>query len=233
MNRILKLLVILTTLIVIFSCKKNDKKYISKEDAIEIPETIVDGNSVNKIKQLFEKINLHESENSGEKLYEFADSKTKLYYKNLINISINSDSTFIRNQTIYDKMMILLTRGKYSSNELKVLKGKDLFIDHYNKLAVVPSIVRDRILLNIKVRNDSATAELNSKIMRYSQIRIIKFIKENKEWKYNFTSFYDVNTKLMTKMLSESEETEDQYLSYIIRVSGIKKEYQKIWHPSE
>ena len=59
----------------------------------------------------------------------------------------------------------------------------------------------------------------------------MEFIKENNEWKYSFTSFYEINAKDMAKMLNESEETEDEYLRYIVGASGVKKDYKDIWKP--
>ena len=208
-----------------FSCNNNVKKSSNFEEIeeIEIEETIIDNSSEIEIKELFQKINLYESENKGEKLFELADSKTKSYYNNLLNISINADSTFVRNQNIFDKMMILLIRGRYNLNELETLNEEKLFADFYDKLIVVPSIVKDRVLLNLKIQDSFATAELNSGMIKYSKKKIVEFIKENNEWKYSFTSFYEINAKDMAKMLNESEETEDEYLRYIVGASGVKK----------
>lgn len=228
----MKHLTILSLFILFFlSCKNTKIQNQTTEKNDEIAETVLDDNPKETIANVFEEVKNGMLKNNGNKLYKVSDEKSKKYYNTLLTNCLKADSTFVRNQNIFDKLFILFIRGKFNKTQLEKMNEKDLFISYYN-FSLNNFMVKDWILLDVNIKDNLAHAKLNSRLIRYKENKPLLFTKEKEEWKFDFTSLYKVHAKTMTKMLEASEgETEDEYLSYSLRMQKINKPYKELWKP--
>lgn len=185
----------------------------------------------NEITELYEQIKEAEINKDLEELFEFSNQNTKDYFNNIKSITLFADSTYIRKTGIFDKIMILRFRATLDADELNLMTTKSLFRHYFLNVRNIKSAIKDRVLKNIKVSDSIATAEVNSKIFPYPDKFVVKFSKENNQWKYDFPSYFEINQKNLEKMNSSAEFNEDRYLKSVLRMQNTKRTYNELWTP--
>jgi hypothetical protein len=184
------------------------------------------------IEIVFQTVNVYESDKIYNKLFEISNQNTTEYFKNIKAISLSADSNYVRSLNTFDKLLVLQIRGSYELSELDTITEKQLFVDYYNGVQSMKTAIMDRVLKNISGNDTTAQGEINSRMMPYPDKVIVKFTKEGDEWKYDFPSYFEANNTNIEKSRSmDSSESEDDYLSRVLRLKGIQKSYNNLWIP--
>jgi hypothetical protein len=186
-----------------------------------------------EIKALFENEKNAEINADAKTLLDLADKNSIIYFEKIKNICLKSDSVSVRALNIFDKNLVLTFRGNLKFEELNAMTSADLFIYYFKSVIGLKSAIEDRILNNIKIFGNSATAELNSKAIPYPDVFIVKFYKEGNTWKYDFTSYFEINSHNLEKMNKMFDTSEDDYLHEVLPRKGVNKPYAELWLPLE
>jgi len=189
------------------------------------------GQEEKDIRLLFEKEKNAESNVDAKALLALADRNSINYFEKIKYITIKSDSATVRALNLFDKNMVLTYRGKLTFNELNTMTSKDLFVYYFKSVIGLKSAIEDRVLINVRIMGNSATAELNSKAIPFEDIFVVKFNKEGNEWKYDFTSYFEINNHNLEKMNKMFNTAEDDYLQEVLPRKGVTKPYATLWTP--
>jgi hypothetical protein len=205
-------LIFIFGLLFIFSCRAQDEK---------------------DILALFEKEKNAEMNGDAKALLDLADRNSIDYFEKIKNISLKSDSLSVRSLNLFDKNMVLTLRGKLTLEVLNAMTSADLFVYYFKSVIGLKSAIEDRIINNLKISGNSACAELNSKAIPFTDVFIVKFNKERDDWKYDFTSYFEINNHNLEKMNKMFDTPEDDYLREVLPRKGVTKPYSELWLPLE
>ena len=183
------------------------------------------------IKSTFNEIRIGEASKNGEFLWKFADKNTNSYFEEINRDILNLDSIRLSKKGLFYQILILSFRGAILNENIKNSNGKNLFIHYFNNISNIPEIIRDRKLVNIKIDGNAATAEMNSKALPYQEKFIVKFNREDKKWKYDFSSYFMNNEYVVKKMVELSKNTDEKYLTEVIKQKGISIDIQTLFKP--
>jgi hypothetical protein len=181
------------------------------------------------IRAVFEKYRSDLLNDRGTEAANEVDSRTINYYSNLLELTVNADSSKIETLSIMDKMSVLMMRLKIPKEELLSLSGKDLFIYSVDHGMVGKSGIAKNSIGQITVSDNFASAPLGMKGAP-SEVRF-EFHKENGSWKIDLTSIFPLADMVFNKLINDSGKSENEFLIPLVEAATGKRMTPGIWMP--
>jgi hypothetical protein len=179
----------------------------------------------------FEKYKEYILNDNGEEAIKYLDSRTKKYYNDILKDVINADSNRIEKLSLMDKMMILIIRQRVSKEEILNMNGEKLLIYAINNGMVGKNRASKNGIRNIYINKNFAKAELEAS----EKINPIyfHFYKEDGIWKIDLTALFNISNQAMKMLVEQSNQSENEYLLYLIELVSKKAIIETIWQPIE
>jgi hypothetical protein len=187
-----------------------------------------EGQAINKV---FEKYKSAILNDKGEEAASYVDSRTIQYYSDILNLVKTADSSKVDSLTILDKLMVLAIRHRTSKADLLSFDGRKLLIYAINSGMVGKNSIADNTLGEVVIDKAFARAQIRNK-GKTSPI-YFHFYKEENNWKLDLTSIFSTSSVAFTKMISESGQSENAYLLYLLEIVSGKKPTKEIWEKVE
>ncbi|UZO79763.1 hypothetical protein NBT05_12470 [Aquimarina sp. ERC-38] len=165
----------------------------------------------------------------GKLAADFVDSRTMNYYSTVLDKVKMADSLEIDTMGIIDKLTVLTMRHRVSKKDLLSFNGKDLFVYAIDNGMVGKNSVVNAELGDVVTNGDFSKAEfvVNGQKTPF----FFHFYRENKIWKVDITHLFLLGTIAFKKMVEDSGETENDFITNILEVLTGKKPSENIWKP--
>jgi|TARA_R110002049_G_scaffold234976_2_gene408265 hypothetical protein len=165
----------------------------------------------------------------GKLAADFVDSRTMNYYSTVLNKVKMADSLEIDTMGIIDKLTVLTMRHRVSKKDLLSFNGKDLFVYAIDNGMVGKNSVVNAELGDVITNGDFSKAEfvVNGQKTPF----FFHFYREDKIWKIDITHLFSLGTMAFKKMVEDSGETENHFITNILEVLTGKKPSENIWKP--
>lgn len=181
------------------------------------------------IRAVFEKYRSDLLNDRGAEAVNEVDSRTINYYSNLLELTVNADSSKIETLSIMDKMSVLMMRLKIPKEELLSFSGRDLFVYSVDHGMVGKSGIAKNSIGQITVSDNFASAPLGMKGAP-SEVRF-EFHKENGSWKIDLTSIFPLADMVFNKLINDSGKSENEFLIPLVEAATGKRMTPEIWMP--
>jgi len=179
----------------------------------------------------FEKYKEYILNDNGEEAIKYLDSRTKKYYNDILKDVINADSNRIEKLSLMDKMMILIIRQRVSKEEILNMNGEKLLIYAINNGMVGKNRASKNGIRNIYINKNFAKAELEAS--EKNNPIYFHFYKEDGIWKIDLTALFNISNQAMKMLVEQSNQSENEYLLYLIELVSKKAIIETIWQPIE
>ena len=165
----------------------------------------------------------------GSAAYECIDKETRDYYDWLIVASNELNKKQIQALGLMDHFTICVLRKNLTASELAKMSGKDLFIYAIDNGMVGKNSVVNAELGNVITNGNFSKAEfvVNGQKTPF----FFHFYREDKLWKLDITHLFSLGTMALKKMVEDSGETENDFITNILEVLTGKKPTKNIWKP--
>ena len=165
----------------------------------------------------------------GKLAADFVDSRTMNYYSTVLDKVKMADSLEIDTMGIIDKLTVLTMRHRVSKKDLLSFNGKDLFVYAIDNGMVGKNSVVNAELGDVVTNGDFSKAEfvVNGQKTPF----FFHFYREDKIWKVDITHLFSLGTMALKKMVEDSGETENDFITNILEVLTGKKPSENIWKP--
>ncbi len=163
----------------------------------------------------------------GKLAADFVDSRTINYYSTILDKVKTADSLEVDSMGIIDKLTVLTMRHRVAKNDLLNFNGKDLFVYAIDNGMVGKNSVVNAELGNVITNGDFSKAEfvVNGQKTPF----FFHFYREDKVWRIDITHLFSLGTMSFKKMIDDSGETENDFITNILEVLTGKKPTENIW----
>jgi len=193
---------------------------------------IIAQNIEKKLVQItFEKYKEYILNDNGVEAINYLDSRTKKYYNDILKDVISADSNRIEKLSLMDKMMVLIIRQRVSKEEILSMNGEKLLIYAINNGMVGKNRASKNGLRKIYVNKNFAKAEMEASDKKNPIY--FHFYKEDGIWKIDLTALFNISNQAMKMVVEQSNQSENEYLLYLIELVSKKAIIETIWQPLE
>jgi len=158
----------------------------------------------------------------GKEAIKYLDNATLEYYGYIAEQSLEADKAVLDSMNIIDKIMILTIRARATKDEILSFDKESILIYAIDNGMVGKGTIQNRIIDNIIINNDNATASIfvNEEISPNGNHY---FKKENGMWKINLTNLTKSGIEFFEKNIEESGlDTYDFLFLIFEKAMGIK-----------
>ena len=165
----------------------------------------------------------------GKLAADFVDSRTMNYYSTILDKVKTADSLELDSMGIIDKLTVLTMRHRVEKKDLLNFNGKDLFVYAIDNGMVGKNSVVNAELGDIVTNGDFSKAEF---VVNGQQTPFFfHFYREDKVWRIDITHLFSLGTMSFKKMIEDSGENENDFITNILEVLTGKKPTENIWKP--
>lgn len=157
------------------------------------------------------------------------DSRTKKYYKNILQDVKKADSLKIDKLSLIDKITILGIRAKAQREEIIEMKGTDAFL-----FAIKNGMVGKNSVVNTSIGEvtlDSTFAKGKLVSEGEESPYYFNFYKEEGNWKLDLTALFSLSNLVLKKMIDETGKPENELLMDMLQSLSGKEISSDIWKP--
>ncbi len=165
----------------------------------------------------------------GEIAADFVDSRTMNYYSIILDKVKTADSIEIESMGLLDKLSVLTMRHRVPKKDLLSFNGKSLFIYAIDNGMVGKNSVANAELGDVVTNGDFSKAEFV--VSGQKTPFFFHFYREDKIWKIDITHIFSLGTAGFKKIIQESGESENDFLTNILEMLTGKKPKEDIWKP--
>lgn len=182
-----------------------------------------------QVKQVYEQYRYAILNDDGKLAFQCIDSRTKSYYGQLLNWTVNDDSIALEKHSLVDKFTVLAIRAKASKEELLGFDSSTLFMYAVNKGMVGKNGVAKQAIGDPVI--DSTFAKAPLIINGKNSSTYFHFYKENNEWKINISYLLTAANTAFRNMLDETDQTENEFIMDLLRIMEGREQNATIWLP--
>lgn len=165
----------------------------------------------------------------GEEAVKNVDSRTIIYYNNILDLVKNADSAKVETLSILDKLMVFSIRHRTTKEDILSFDGKTLLI-----YAIKSGMVGKNSVANCSigdVTTDSNFARGQFIANGQKAPFFFHFYMEEEQWKIDLTSIFQISTEAFQKMANDSEKNVNEYLFSLLEMITGKMPGHQIWQP--
>lgn len=163
----------------------------------------------------------------GEEAIKYIDSKSVDYYQEILDKVLYADKEELIKESVVSRLKIFQIRHSIQLENLKKMDVAKLLVLAINEGWTEKDFIIGTSVKNVKIKGNIATADYyqdNKKVGIRSQ-----FAYENEQWKYNFTSLFQLYNSALKQLIKEIGDDEDEFIFNIIEVSSGKKVSKDIY----
>jgi len=165
----------------------------------------------------------------GKVAVDFVDSRTMNYYSTILDKTITADSLEVESLGIIDKLTVLSLRHRVTKKNLLNFNATDLFVYAIDNGMVGKNSVINAELGDVFTNGDFSKAEF---VVNGSKTPFFfHFYREAKVWKIDITHLFPLGAMSLKKMVEDSGENENEFITNILEVLTGKKPTENIWKP--
>ena len=179
------------------------------------------------VKQSFEKYKSSILTDKGEQAVDYVDSRTIGYYSEMADLIKGADSLQVNSLPLMDKLIVFTIRHRATNEEILSFDGKALLVYAIQRGMIGKNSVVSTSIGEVTVNGDFAKGQFVSKGKAISIY--FHFYREEGYWKIDLTSLFPNSMMAMKKIISESGQSENEYLGMILETLTGKKPGHKIW----
>jgi hypothetical protein len=161
----------------------------------------------------------------------YVDRNTLRYYNDVLQLVKHADSAKVAALPIMDKMMVLLIRHRTPRGEILTFDGKSLFVYAVKSGMVGKQSVENSFVGQVLTEGDFAKGQYLMGTQKTALF--LHFYKESGLWKIDLTSIFDVGSEAVQQLVTQSRQTENDFLFLIMEQLTGKEPDPQIWQPVE
>lgn len=167
-------------------------------------------------------------EGRGQDAADLVDSRTVAHYERVLELARNADSTTVAGLDAMDQIAVLSMRMVNSPEELIGMDAREAIARSVSDGLMSDSGPEGISLGNVEVTGDEAQAPL--KMFGFPTPAKFTFRKEEKGWRIDITSLFELSKQGMQQVMKASEGEANPVLKLLQETTG-KEVPQSIWHP--
>lgn len=167
-------------------------------------------------------------EGRGQDAAELVDSRTVAHYERVLELARNADSTTVAGLDAMDQIAVLSMRMVNSPEELIGMDAREAIARSVSDGLMSDSGPEGISLGNVEVTGDEAQAPL--KMFGFPTPAKFTFRKEEKGWRIDITSLFELSKQGMQQVMKASEGEANPVLKLLQETTG-KEVPLSIWHP--
>ena len=167
----------------------------------------------------------------GAEAVTYVDNKTVAYYSRMLELALHADSLAVDTLMVVDKLMVLAIRHRTSREQLLSFDGPKLIQYAIESGMVGKNSVANNSIGDVIIDNFTARGQLIVKGEKTDFYFL--FNKEQHVWKIDLTSAVAISSKAVESMITESGQSENDYILSILQMISGTKPGPEIWLPVE
>lgn len=167
-------------------------------------------------------------EGRGQDAADLVDSRTVAHYERVLELARNADSTTVAGLDAMDQIAVLSMRMVNSPEELIGMDAREAIARSVSDGLMSDSGPEGISLGNVEVTGDEAQAPL--KMFGFPTPAKFTFRKEEKGWRIDITSLFELSKQGMQQVMKASEGEANPVLKLLQETTG-KEVPLSIWHP--
>lgn len=181
------------------------------------------------VKKSFENYKTAILNDRGNEAVLYVDIRTIKYYSDILDLVKTADSAIIETLSILDKLMVFSIRHRTSKEDILSFDGKSLLVYAIKSGMVGKNSVANNSIGDVIIDSDFAKGQFIANGQKAPFY--FHFYKEEGQWKVDLTSLFPVSTVAIKKMAEDSEQSENEYLFYLLEIITGEKPGAEIWRP--
>lgn len=184
-----------------------------------------------KVRKCFEAYKTAILEDRGIDAVNYVDSRTIAYYADMLEKTKNADSAEVNAMNILDKLMVFSMRHRATKDQILSFDGKSTLVYAINEGMVGKESVATASIGEVVVNGNFASGIFvnNGQATPFAY----HFYKENKAWKIDLTSIFDIGAMAFQNVQSESGLEENEFLFMVLEMITGTKPGPEIWETIE